>query len=732
MVDHDLGVDPEKCEPKSFRRALQKLEPLPNLDFKIRRADSLKDQLHGQPVDLGKLSSETAARVILSRLIAAKHDFFTAKTLKDKRRLRFDVYESTAELARLELTRAKIDAGGFGFALDDASGHRLSVLDSGIKEMSKVLAQIEAARKSGVSAQQKDDALDNLEIYFNDPARPSFVWQLDFAEVFHRESRRATTSRSLAGVPRDDGVRSLPLNTPSSSLNSLSGFDLIIGNPPYVRQEQIKEQKPYFKEHYDCFTGTADLYVYFYERSIKLLRPGGMFAFITSNKWYRAAYGEKLRSWLAKNTRIHQLIDFGDAPVFTAIAYPTIIILERSAGELRRLDEKEKGKPVQQNIRVLNWQPGPKIERFAQIFEKQSFDLPQSSLKGDGWRLEGKTERKLLERIQNTGNSLGEYCQDRFYRGILTGFNEAFVIDRATRDSLIEEHASSREIIKPFLRGRDVKRWKVESKDLWLIFTRRGIEIEKYPAILNYLKPFKKQLTPGGEGGRKPGSYEWYEIQDNIAYWKEFAEPKIVVPAITDAVNYAPDFSGFLSNDKTSICIPPSVPFVLAILNSQVSFWFSRQTFASKQGGFYEFKPMYVSKVPILSATSNQQVSCERISEYLIWLNTPELARTLVGSSPISLMSAYFEQWLNGLVYELFFQSELHDRKLRLFDETAKLNLPSLDKLSEAEKLPRLVELFENAYDVSSPLRSMLFDLRTVETVRIIEGEQEAKSEATA
>jgi DNA replication ATP-dependent helicase Dna2 len=196
--------------------------------------------------------------------------------------------------------------------------------------------------------------------------------------------------------------------------------------------------------------------------------------------------------------------------------------------------------------------------------------------------------------------------------------------------------------------------------------------------------------------------------------------------------NYAPDFSGFLSNDKTSICIPPSVPFVLAILNSQVSFWFSRQTFASKQGGFYEFKPMYVSKVPILSATSNQQVSCERISEYLIWLNTPELARTLVGSSPISLMSAYFEQWLNGLVYELFFQSELHDRKLRLFDETAKLNLPSLDKLSEAEKLPRLVELFENAYDVSSPLRSMLFDLRTVETVRIIEGEQEAKSEATA
>ena len=228
-------------------------------------------------------------------------------------------------------------------------------------------------------------------------------------------------------------------------------FDIILGNPPYVRQEQIKEQKPVFKNHYDCFTGTADLYVFFYERSIKLLKPQGAFAFITSNKWYRAAYGEKLRTWLAGNTRILQLIDFGDAPVFTAISYPTIVILQRIVPSA---DDRTN------EIRALNWQPGPPIEEFADLFRKQSFGLPQSSLKSDGWRLESSVKLKLLERIRAAGVPLGEYVKGRIYSGIKTGLNEAFVVDGTTRDRLVAEHPSSAEVLKPFLRGRDVKRWQ--------------------------------------------------------------------------------------------------------------------------------------------------------------------------------------------------------------------------------------------------------------------------------
>ena len=266
-------------------------------------------------------------------------------------------------------------------------------------------------------------------------------------------------------------------------------------------------------------------------------------------------------------------------------------------------------------------------------------------------------------------------------------------------------------MIKPYLRGRDVKRWRCEPQELWLIFTRRGIDIKAHPAIHAHLKPFKTGLMPGGPGGRKPGSYEWYEIQDNIAYWQEFDQPKIIVPAIQDHVKYAPDDGGYYSNDKTSILIPPSVPFTLAILNSQVSWWITQQEFASKQGGFFEFKPMYVSKLPIPAATPEQKALCEALSGALIELHKPAAAKL----PELGLIVSWFEQWLNGLVYELFFPGELHARALHLFTETAKL-LPD-GKLAR-KNIP---EVFTASRDFKRPLRAMLTDLTTIEEVRLIE-----------
>jgi len=216
--------------------------------------------------------------------------------------------------------------------------------------------------------------------------------------------------------------------------------------------------------------------------------------------------------------------------------------------------------------------------------------------------------------------------------------------------------------------------------------------------------------------------YEWYALQRwGSEYWREFSDAKVFVPAIEDEANYAPDFSGFFGNDKTSFFIPPSVPFALAVTNSPISWWITRQTFPSKQGGFYEFKPMYISALPIPIADSSQQSLCERLAEALICLHrpSPKSAR----DSDTNLIIGYFEQWLNGLIYELFFRDELHARKLKLFDETAKLNPPKLAKLSEVDKMAHLRELFERAYDPSAALRGSLFDLRSLESVRIIEEE---------
>jgi REP element-mobilizing transposase RayT len=428
----------------------------------------------------------------------------------------------------------------------------------------------------------------------------------------------------------------------SEVFHAKCGFDVVIGNPPYVRQEEIKALKPLLK-HYECSTGTADLFIYFYERGVKLLRKGGQFAFITSNKWYRSGYGEKLRGWLARNTRIHELIDFGDAPVFEAIAYPTIVRLERVA-------PNEPNPEI--SFRALTWQTGPPLADFVAIVRQQSFEIPQRSLDQSGWRLEGVAKRNLLEKLRAAGTPLGEYCKGRFYYGIKTGLNDAFVVDRATRDRLIAEHPSSAEVLKPFLRGRDVKRWRVDFAEQYLIKIEssenkvhpwsgkaaKNAEIlyaAAYPAIYSFHQQFRAGLIKRADQGK----YFW-ELR-SCAYWQEFEQPKIIVPAITDKVNYAPDENAYYSNDKTSILIPPSLSYTLSILNSSLSNWITRQEFASKQGGFFEFKPMYVSKLPIPIATTADQEELETLVQRIL-------------ENPNAEDVAGLEAEINERVYRLF------------------------------------------------------------------------------
>jgi hypothetical protein len=461
------------------------------------------------------------------------------------------------------------------------------------------------------------------------------------ADGFPRE-----TTEKLARWDPYDQNSSADFFDPEWMFGLRDGFDIVIGNPPYIRQEEIKELKPLLQaQGYTCYTGTADLYVYFYERALQILHDGGVLAFISSNKFFRSDYGQKLRGLLARQT-LHRIIDFGDAPVFTAIAYPTIVILSKTP-------------PADPQIRVLNWRPGPPVEQFPEVFCTQSFQLPQHELRSDGWRLESPAVLRLLDKLRAAGKPLGEYVNGRLYYGIKTGLNEAFVVDRATRDRLIAEHESSGEVLKPFLRGRDVKRWRVEPQDLWLIFTRRGIDIKKYPAIYEHLLPFKKRLMPGAPGGRKPGSYEWYEIQDSIAYWQEFEQPKIVIPAIERTVSYAPDLKGHYSNDKTTICVSDQINYLLALLNSSALWWFIRATAATKQGGFYEFKPMYVGQLPIPSASQAEQAALEAVVDKILAAKR---------ANPQADVSAW-EREIDERVYRLY---GLTPEEIKIVEESVK------------------------------------------------------------
>lgn len=316
MVDHPLEADVDNCSAGEFRKALKKLPALPNLDFKIRRADSLIDQVRGQPVNLSRVDADDKSQLppILNRLIAAKREFYESHSMADKRRLRFDILDATAELAMYEFNAAKT---ALGLIPHEDDKEKLAELVHAEREMGLMRQQIRAARR--MSARQQDEELERLSARFDDPARPTFVWQLDFAEVFHRFGVTPSGGFNLEEPKHARALKPAPAE--AGTLNH-AGFDIVLANPPYVRQERIKGQKPRLSVAYECFDGRADLYVYFYERGMKLLRTSGLLCYISSNKFFRAGYGEGLRQFLREKTRLRRLIDFGDLPIFEATAIP--------------------------------------------------------------------------------------------------------------------------------------------------------------------------------------------------------------------------------------------------------------------------------------------------------------------------------------------------------------------------------------------------------------------------
>jgi hypothetical protein len=446
-----------------------------------------------------------------------------------------------------------------------------------------------------------------------------------------------------------------------SQIMADGGFDAVIGNPPYVRQEGLQDSKAYFSKKYSVYHGTADLYAYFIEKGVSLLKPDGRFAYIVANKWMRANYGKPLRCWM-KQQHIVEIIDFGDLRVFTqASTYPCILVIQKNA-------------PAQTfsaaTLKTLDFQ-----DLLAHV-RKNSYEVRQQPLDDAGWSLVDQHTQDLLDKIRKTGVSLGEYVDGKIYRGVLTGLNEAFVIDEQTREQLIAEDPKSAEIIKPFLAGRDIKRYKPLSSEKYLIFTRRGIDIDQYKAVKSYLALFKKRLMPRpkdwkGEKwpGRKPGSYQWYEIQDTIDYYEEFEKPKIIIPAIVKSASYAFDTDGFYSNDKTTI-IPTNDKYLLGLINSKVVDYFLHYIASTKLGGYFEYKPMYISKLPIrtIDFSDSKDKACQdqitALADQMLTLNQNlDRARTDHERQLLTRQIQTVDNRIDQLVYQLY---GLNDDEIRM------------------------------------------------------------------
>ena len=378
------------------------------------------------------------------------------------------------------------------------------------------------------------------------------------------------------------------------------GFDIVIGNPPYVQlqKESGRLAKMFEKSGYKTFERTGDIYSLFYEKGTELLKPQGHLCFITSNKWMRAGYGESTRKFFAENTNPVLLIDFAGQKIFESATVDTnILLLSKQKNQQKTLACMVKEK-VLNNLSVFVRQQGTECKFVG----------------GESWKILSPIEQSIKRKIEAVGTPLKEW-DINIYRGILTGYNEAFIIDGATKEKLIKEDPKSAEIIRPILRGRDIKRYGYDFGDLWLINTHNGIKekaikpinIKDYPAIKKHLDKYYPELEKRADKGDTP-----YNLR-NCAYMDDFFKQKIMYPNMTKYLPFYLDDKGFVQNDKSFMITGKNIAFLTAFLNSSIFKYCFIDNFPELQGGTRELRKIFLDKIPVLEVSDKTNKEFEKL-----------------------------------------------------------------------------------------------------------------------
>ncbi len=534
------------------------LETLPNIDINIKQGNSLISR-YGLGADLQDALNKSKLNVA---------DYQRAV-------LTYQNAESKAQKSEMERQIEQIK-GNFrtAFSLNDPLNTRIvkvrgdlqiltrqtSIFTPSAKEKK---AEKEKAKKLSAQLAKLEEQVDNIKnnrMYIN-----AFEWRFEFPEI----------------LASDGGFQ---------------GFDVIIANPPYIRQEEITEIKTHLAREFKVFVPSADLYVYFVELGMRLCKEDGELCYIIPNKWMRAQYGHAMRDWLLQYD-IHSIVDFGDLPVFEeATTYPSILSSAKSA---------TKGKLRASIITDLDFAD------LDQRIQAEAFELDLLSLSPDGWNLMPDALTAILNKIRGQGTPLSNLIERKIFRGILTGLNEAFVVTNAQAKKMIEADQNSIQVLKPFLAGREIKRYQVQASGNYLILLPSGwtkqhqqpgqeawqVLATNYPEIAKHLAPFETEAAQRSDQGQF-----WWELRP-CDYYGEFEKVKIFYPDISHKTNFAIDVEGksFSANTTYFFRVEKGKEYLyLAILNSKlITFTYATMTVAI-QGGYLRFFTQYVEKLPIL------------------------------------------------------------------------------------------------------------------------------------
>ncbi len=501
------------------------LETLPNIDINIKCGNSLISRF-ALDADLSKAlksikydikayrgfvneykneKSRDVKRGLQQIINSIKSDFRTviSKNSKEYKKLQELQYEHNLLVAPNIFKEEEADYGNSNFKKQNSE--RIKKLQEDINTRTREIREIESNA-----------------IYKN-----AFEWRFEFPEILNNKGE-------------------------------FEGFDVIIGNPPYIRHEEIKHLKPQLERDFVVFNSSADILTYFFELGNKILKPKGELSFIVSNKFFKVTYGEKLRNYLIQNTTLQQIIEFDKVNIFDEATVKAAIVQfkkEQLSKTFTYVDVLE----MPENLENVIKQEGKEYEQMLFLF--------------GAWIFQSEENWGIYNKITKHGKPLSEWDL-KINFGIKTGFNEAFLIDEETKGLLIKEHKSADKIIKPLFRGRETEKYFSNSSNSYIIaaFPSLKLDIEKYPSIKNHLLKFgKSKLEQSGKiGARKKTSNQWFETQDTIAFWKELRFPKIIWKRIGSKLRFSYDESGTYTLDSTCIATGDKLKYLVGVLNSKL------------------------------------------------------------------------------------------------------------------------------------------------------------------
>ena len=590
-----------------------------------------------------------------------------------------DVAENAADIKRhiiqnniygVDIERGAVDIARLRFWLslivDEKSPEALPNLDFKIMQGNSLLEQYKGVDLSAVTG-RKEETEKTVTFFGNlvDDSRRQLCEKLDEYYACPEHTQKVELRKQIAeivkqelveqGITVDFGDIDLAANSQFFlwhtwfhdvfSRPSKEGFDIVIGNPPYIEAKKLKYIASTLKGKFSVYSGTADLSIYFNELGLNLLAEKGIISYITTNKFFNTGYGEKVRSQLSSQ-HINIILNFEQVEVFEDVLVSSVIF------NVSKQNKKPKNIFIYEKFYKL------KIQEFKRQFvERQNvFGVySQDYLNKKEWSFSDMSQLMLKEKIEKEHLLLKDVEGVKIYRGVTTGYNPAFIISNEKRDRLIAEDYKNSRVIKNMLQGRNIRKWYYNESEENLIFTRRGTDIEKFPAIKNHLYAFYKNLKPktlnDNAEGRKPGNYKWFEILDNTAYYLEFEKPEKIIWGLTaDKWAYTLDTEQHYLPSNAYILTSKNIPirFILGLLNSKLLHYYFGFIGVMTAGGAYTLKAATIESLPLAVGTKEQQ------EEIVLKVESILNAKTKDKQAAVSST----ESEIDRLVYDLYGLSE--------------------------------------------------------------------------